>query len=166
MATIILKGNTINTIGDIPVKGEFAPEFKLTNNDLVDKSLKDFAGRKIILNIFPSLDTTVCALSVRKFNQEAANLGNTVVLCISRDLPFAMQRFCVAEGITNVTTLSEFRDFNFGKDYGLEIVDSPMASLLGRCVIITDEKGKIIYEELVPEITQEPNYEAALKALV
>lgn len=165
MATITLKGNTINTFGELPEVGTFAPEFKLTGNDLQDKTLIDYANKRIVLNIFPSLDTSTCAMSVRKFNAEAAKLDNAVVLCISRDLPFAQARFCGAEGINNVVTLSEFREMNFGKDYGLEIVDSPMASLLARAVIVLDETGKIIYEELVPEITQEPNYEAALKAL-
>jgi thiol peroxidase len=156
MAQITLKGNPINTGGKLPEPGTFAPEFKLTGNDLQDKTLKDFTGKRIVLNIFPSLDTPVCA----------ANFINTAVLCISRDLPFAQARFCGAEGIKNVVTLSEFRDTDFGKDYGLEIVDSPMAGLLARAVIILDEKGRIIYTELVPEIAQEPNYDAALKVLV
>jgi len=166
MATITLKGNQINTSGEMPQTGTFAPNFKLTGNDLQDKTLIDFAGKRIVLNIFPSLDTPICALSVRKFNAEAAKLNNTVILCISRDLPFAQARFCGAEGIKNVVTLSEFRDMNFGKDYELEIVDGPMAGLFARAVIILDEKGKIIYTELVPEIVQEPNYDAAIKALI
>jgi thiol peroxidase len=166
MAQITLKGNPINTGGKLPEPGTFAPEFKLTGNDLQDNTLEDFTGKRIVLNIFPSLDTPVCAMSVRRFNAEAANFINTAVLCISRDLPFAQARFCGAEGIKNVVTLSEFRDTDFGKDYGLEIVDSPMAGLLARAVIILDEKGRIIYTELVPEIAQEPNYDAALKVLV
>ncbi len=166
MAQITLKGNQINTSGELPEMGAFGHEFKLTGNDLQDKTLKDFAGKRIVLNIFPSLDTPTCAMSVRRFNAEAAKLNNTVVLCISRDLPFAMARFCVAEGISNVVTLSEFRDMNFGKDYGLEIMDSPMASLLARAVIILNEKGVVIYQELVPEIAQEPDYDKAIKVLV
>lgn len=166
MAKITLKGNPINTSGELPAVGSFAPEFRLTANDLGDKYLKDYAGRKVVLNIFPSLDTAVCAMSVRRFNAEAANLQNAVVLCISRDLPFAQARFCGAEGLTNVVTLSEMRDYNFGRDYGLEIVDGPMASLLARAVIVLDEKGQILYEELVPEIGREPDYDSALKALI
>jgi thiol peroxidase len=166
MAQIKLKGNPINTSGELPPVGSFAPEFRLTANDLSDRNLKDYASRKLVLNIFPSLDTAVCAMSVRRFNAEAANLQNATVLCISRDLPFAQARFCGAEGLNNVITLSEMRDFNFGRDYGLEIVDGPMASLLARAVIVLDETGKIIYEELVPEIGQEPDYDSALKALL
>lgn len=165
MAQITLKGNPINTYGELPPVGSFAPEFKLTAKDLTDKTLKDFAEKRIVLNIFVSLDTSTCAMSVRKFNAEAANLQNTVVLCISKDLPFAQARFCGAEGLDNVITLSQMRDMNFGKDYGLEQVDGPMAGLLSRAVVILDETGKIIYEEQVPEISQEPDYEAALKAL-
>lgn len=166
MATIKLKGNPINTIGELPQAGSYAPEFKLTAKDLSDKTLKDFSGRKLVLNIFPSLDTPTCAMSVRKFNAEASNLNGALVLCISRDLPFAQARFCGAEGLDKVITLSEMKDFNFGRDYGLEIVDGPLASLLARAVVIIDEEGKVVYTELVPEIAQEPDYEAALKALI
>lgn len=166
MATITLKGNQINTSGEMPAIGAIAPEFKLTGTDLQDKSLKDFPGKKIVLNIFPSIDTPVCAMSVRKFNAEASNIGNSIVLCISRDLPFAQARFCGAEGLDKVIMLSEMRDTRFGNDYGLNIINGPMAGLLARAVIILDENGKVIYQELVPEIAQEPNYEAALKALV
>jgi len=166
MAKITLKGNEVNTYGELPQVGTFAPEFKLTGTDLQDKTLKDFAEKKKVLNIFVSLDTSTCAMSVRKFNAEAANLPNTVVLCISRDLPFAQARFCGAEGLKNVITLSVMRDMNFGKDYGLEQVDGPMAGLLSRVVIILDENDKVIYTEQVPEIGHEPDYEAALKALM
>lgn len=166
MAKITLKGNPINTIGELPEVGSFAPEFKLTAKDLTDQNLKDYYGRKVVLNIFPSIDTAVCAMSVRRFNAEASNLENAVVLCISRDLPFAQARFCGAEGLDKVVMLSEMKDFNFGKDYGVEIVDGPMASLLARAVVILNEEGKVIYTELVPEIGQEPDYDGALKALI
>jgi len=165
MAKIKLKGNEINTIGELPKVGEKAPEFVLTKNDLSDVSLKEYRGKKVVLNIFPSLDTAVCAMSVRKFNAEAENLNNTVVLCISRDLPFAQARFCGAEGLDNVVTLSEMRDDEFSNKYGVRIIDGPMAGLMGRAVVILNEGGVIKYTELVPEITQEPNYEEALKNL-
>lgn len=165
MAQIKLKGNTINTSGNLPALGSKAPDFKLTKADLSDVSLKDFAGKKIILNIFPSIDTGVCAASVRKFNQEAAALSNTVILGVSRDLPFALGRFCGAEGIKNVVTASELRELSFGNAYGLRIIDGPLAGLLSRSVVIVNESGKVIYTEQVPEITQEPNYAAALNAL-
>ncbi len=165
MATITLQGNTINTIGNLPSIGDKAPDFSLTANDLSIKSLADFSGKKIILNIFPSLDTGTCAASVRKFNEEVANLNNTVVLCISRDLPFAQARFCGAEGIKNVITLSNYATGNFGKDYGLMIIDPPLLNLNSRVIIIINEKGEVIYTEQVPEIAIEPNYENALKAI-
>lgn len=165
MAKILLNGNPISSIGELPPVGSPAPEFKLTANDLSDKTLKDYTGKKVVLNIFPSLDTSVCATSVRKFNAEADKLPNTVVLCISRDLPFAQARFCGAEGLTNVITLSEMRDRNFGRDYGVELVDSPLSSLFSRAVVVLDEKHNIVYTEQVPDIGQEPNYEAALKAV-
>jgi thiol peroxidase len=166
MAKIKLQGNPINTAGEMPAIGSRAPVFLLTAADLKDVSMQDFQGKKLLLNIYPSIDTGVCAMSVRKFNAEAANLDNTVVLGISRDLPFALGRFCGAEGIDKVYTLSEMHNRNFGKDYGLEIVDGPMAGLLARSVIIIDEKGKIKYTELVDDIVHEPNYEAALAALI
>jgi thioredoxin-dependent peroxiredoxin len=165
MATITLKGNPVNTYGELPVTGSFAPEFKLTAKDLTDKTMKDFEGRRLILNIFTSLDTSTCAMSVRRFNAEATNLENTLVLCISRDLPFAQARFCGAEGLDKVITLSQMKDMNFGKDYGVEMVDGPLASLFARSVVVTDETGKVIYTEQVPENSQEPDYDAALKAL-
>jgi len=165
MAKITLKGNAIQTAGNLPGVGTIAPNFKLTKTDLSDVSLSDFAGKKVILNIFPSLDTSVCAASVRRFNAEAEKLPNTVVLCISRDLPFAHNRFCTTEGLKNVVTLSELRDDNFSKAYSVKIVDGPMAGILSRAVVVLDTKGKVVYSEQVPEITQEPDYESALKAV-
>ncbi|MBM4399074.1 MAG: thiol peroxidase [Candidatus Cloacimonetes bacterium] len=166
MTQITLKGNPIQIFGELPEVGTQAPQFSLTTKNLSDVTLKDYQGQRVVLNIFPSLDTAVCAMSVRRFNAEASNLTNTVVLCISRDLPFAQSRFCGAEGLEDVITLSEMKDFSFGRDYGLEIKDGPLASLLARAVLILDETGKIMYTELVPEIAQEPDYLAALKALV
>lgn len=162
MAEITLKGNKIHTTGTLPKEGEAAKDFTLTTIDLATKSLADYQGKRLVLNIFPSVDTGVCAASVRKFNENAANLDNTVVLCISKDLPFAQKRFCAAEGIENVEMLSDFVDGSFGKDYGVTIVDGPMKGLLSRCVIVLDENHKILYAEQVPEIAQEPNYEKAL----
>lgn len=164
MTTITLKGNQIHTVGKLPAVGTEAQNFTLTADDLSDKSLSDFKGKNIILNIFPSVNTGVCAQSVRTFNQDAASLSNTVVLCISKDLPFAQAQFCGAEGIKNVVMLSDFRT-NFGHEYGVQIADGPLKGLLSRAVIIINAVGQIIYEEQVPEITQEPNYEAALAAL-
>lgn len=166
MATITLKGNTIHTSGNLPGTGSSAPDFTLVKNDLSSSSLADYKGSKVIMNIFPSLDTGTCAASVRQFNQEAAELDNTKVLCISRDLPFAQARFCGAEGIENVINLSDFRSGAFGKDYGLEITDGPLEGLLSRCVVVLDESGKVIYTEQVPEIVDEPNYKAALEVLL
>ena len=163
MAEITLKGNKVNTIGNLPKVGEKAPEFLLTKNDLSDVKLSDYRGKKVVLNIFPSLDTDVCATSVRKFNAEAEQLNNTVVLCISKDLPFAQSRFCGAEGLNNVITLSELRDDEFSRNYGVKIIDGPMAGLMARAVIILNEGGMVKYTELIPEITQEPNYEKAIK---
>ena len=165
MATITLKGNQISTIGNLPSAGITAPAFKLTKTDLSETSLSDFIGKKVVLNIFPSLDTSVCAASVRKFNAELDKLKNTVVLCISRDLPFAHSRFCTTEGLKNVISLSELRDSNFGRSYGVTIADGPLAGLLSRAVVVVNESGKVVYSEQVPEITQEPNYDAALKAI-
>lgn len=165
MAKTQLKGNPINTSGDLPQIGSIAQNFVLTAQDLQDHSLEEFKGKKILLNIFPSIDTGVCAMSVRKFNTEAASLENTVVLGISRDLPFALGRFCAAEGIDRVFTLSEMRDRKFGTVYGLELSDGPMAGLLARAVIVIDEAGKVLYTELVDDIVHEPNYKAAIVAL-
>lgn len=165
MAKITLKGNPIHTLSSLPVVGGHAPDFTATKSDLSEVSLKDFKDKKIILNIFPSLDTPTCANSVRKFNEKAAQLDNVVVLCISADLPFAQNRFCSTEGINNVIPLSIFRHPEFGKKYGVTITDGPLAGLLSRAVLIMDEKHKVIYEQQVPEIVDEPNYEAALKAV-
>ena len=166
MATVTLNGNPINTIGSLPKTGSMAPEFTLSKGDLSDARLSDYKGKKVVLNIFHSLDTGTCAKSVQQFNQEAAELENTVVLCISRDLPFAQNRFCAAEGINNVVTLSEFKDENFGRDYGLVYVDGPIKGLLSRVVIVIDESGKVVYSEQVQETVEEPNYKAALEALM
>jgi thiol peroxidase len=164
MATITLRGNTIQTSGELPKKGAKAPDFLLTRDDLSDVSLKDFAGKKKILNIVPSLDTGVCQASARRFNTDAAALPSVVVLTISADLPFAMKRFCTTEGITNVVPLSELRSRDFGSAYGVRILDGKMAGLLSRAVVVLDENDQVIYTEQVPEIAQEPNYEQALAA--
>ncbi len=165
MTEITLKGNTIHTSGSLPKKGTKAIDFILIGSDLSQKTLTDYAGKKIILNIFPSIDTGTCATSVREFNQKAGNLENTVVLCISRDLPFAHARFCGAEGIKNVTMLSDFTEGNFGKAYGLEIVNGPLAHLHSRAIVVIDENGNIAHTEQVSEIANEPNYKNALKEL-
>jgi thioredoxin-dependent peroxiredoxin len=165
MATISLKGNPVNTSGNLPGKGFKAPEFTLVKSDLTNLSLSDFKGKKVILNIFPSLDTSTCAASMRKFNQLAAGREGTVVLGISKDLPFAHGRFCSTEGITNVITLSGFRNTAFGIEYGVDIIDGPMAGLYARSIVIVDEAGKVKYTQLVPEISREPDYEGALSAL-
>lgn len=164
MAQITLEGNPFQTVGDLPAKGSQAPAFSLTATDLSEKTARDFNGKNLVLNIFPSIDTSVCAASVRRFNQEASAMDNTVVLCISADLPFAHQRFCAAEGLDNVVPLSVFRS-DFGKDYGVTIADGPIAGLLSRAVVIVDSNGKVVYAEQVPEITQEPDYQAALNSL-
>ena len=163
MASITLKGNPVNTKGDLPAVGSAAPDFKLTRTDLSDVSLETFAGKKKILSIFPSVDTPVCATSVRTFNEKASSAG-AVVLNISSDLPFALKRFCGAEGIENCETLSAFRS-TFADDYGIVMTDSPLAGLCGRAVVVLDENNKVVYSELVPEIAQEPNYDAALAAV-
>ena len=165
MATVTLKGNEIHTIGDLPAVGSPAPDFTLTRGDLSSASLADYKGQRIVLNIFHSIDTGTCAQSVRQFNIEAAELDNTTVLCISKDLPFAMNRFCGAEGIDNVETLSDFRDGNFGRHYGVEYIDGPIQALLARAVVVIDEAGNVIYTEQVQETVEEPNYKAALEAL-
>ncbi|AWI26341.1 thiol peroxidase [Flavobacterium pallidum] len=165
MASTNLGGNAINTNGELPQVGSKAPDFNLIKNDLSAASLSDFDGKQLILNIFPSIDTGVCATSVRHFNEKAAGLDNTAVLCISRDLPFAQKRFCGAENILNVLTLSDFRDGTFGKDYGLEMTEGALAGLHARAVVVIDADGKIKYTELVSEIGKEPDYDAALNAL-
>jgi len=165
MAVITLGGNPIHTNGELPKVGTKAPQFTLVKDDLSVVTLNDFSGSKLVLNIFPSVDTGICATSVRKFNEQASGLTNTKVLCISRDLPFAQKRFCGAEGLENVVNLSDFRDGAFGKAYGLEITDSVFTGLHSRVVVVLDENGTVLYSEQVPEIASEPNYEAALAAL-
>ncbi|STD05853.1 Probable thiol peroxidase [Dermatophilus congolensis] len=164
MAQITLGGSPINSIGSLPTNGTQAPAFTLTAADLSDINLDTFKGRRIVLNIFPSIDTDVCAASVRQFNEKAASLDNTTVLAISMDLPFALKRFCGAEGIDNVASASAFRS-TFGQDYGVTLTDGPLAGLLSRAIVVIDTDGTIIHTEQVPEIGQEPNYEATLKAL-
>ena len=165
MAQITLKGNAINTTGNLPAVGSQAPDFKVTAQDLSDLSLKDFAGKTLVLNIFPSVDTPTCATSVRTFNQKAAAKENTVVLCVSRDLPFAMKRFCGAEGLEGVVSASELRDTSFGTNYECRIADGPLAGLLSRAVVVIDGTGKVTYTEQCPEIVDEPNYDKALAAI-
>ncbi len=165
MAQTKLGENTVNTNGNLPAVGAAAPNFVLTGNDLKDVTLNQFAGKNLVLNIFPSIDTGVCATSVREFNKRAAALNNTTVLCVSKDLPFAMRRFCGAEGIDNVITASDFRSRGFSKDYGVELIDGGMVGLNARAVVVIDIDGKVKYTELVPAIGQEPNYDAALAAL-
>ncbi|EID16304.1 lipid hydroperoxide peroxidase [Mycobacterium xenopi RIVM700367] len=163
MAQITLRGNPVHTVGELPAVGSPAPSFTLTGTDLGEVSSDKFRGKPLLLNIFPSIDTPVCAASVRTFNERAAGKGLSV-LCVSKDLPFAQQRFCGAEGIENVTTASAFRS-SFGEDYGVTITDGPMAGLLARAVVVIGADGNVAYEELVPEIATEPNYDAALAAL-
>lgn len=165
MAEITLKGNKINTLGFLPQTGAQLPDFKLVKNDLSIATLADYKGKRLVLNIFPSLDTGTCAASVRRFNKEASSLSNTVVLCISKDLPFAQARFCGAEGLNNVETLSDFRTGNFGKDYQVEILNGPLAGLESRAIVVADENGKILYTQQVSEIVDEPDYEKALAVL-
>jgi thiol peroxidase len=165
MAKITFKGNPVATIGDLPKLGSMAPDFTLTKNDLTPVSRKDLDGKNVVLNIFPSIDTGVCATSVRKFNQEAAKLPNTVVLCVSKDLPFAQKRFCGAEGIDKVVTASWFRGPDFGKDFGVTMTDGPLAGLFARAVVVFDARGKVVHTELVPEIAQEPDYARAIAAV-
>ena len=165
MATITLGGNPVNTSGELPKVGTKAASFELVKNDLSVATLADFAGSKLVLNIFPSIDTGTCATSVRTFNAKASALENTKVLCISKDLPFAQKRFCGAEGLEDVINLSDFRTGSFGKDYGLEIVDGPLAGLHSRVVIVLDETGTVLHAEQVAEIANEPNYDSALAVL-
>ena len=165
MARITLKGNEVNTNGDLPAKGDTAPDFKLTKTDLSEVSLADLKGKNLVLNIFPSVDTSTCATSVRKFNEKAASLDNTLVLCISKDLPFAHQRFCAAEGIDNVMSLSDFRNNDFARRYGVELKDGPLAGLDARAVVVIDSNGTVKHSQLVGEIVDEPDYEAALSSL-
>jgi len=165
MSQITLQGNPVQTIGSLPAVGMPAPSFKLVKSDLSETDLQDFDGKNIILNIFPSLDTSVCAASVRRFNKEAGESPDTVVLCISADLPFAHKRFCEAEGLNDVIPLSVFRSPEFGRDYGVTFTSGPLTGLLSRAVIIINRSGKVAYAEQVPEIGQEPDYDVALFAL-
>jgi thiol peroxidase len=165
MATVTLKGNPIHTSGELPKVGSKAPDFKLTATDLSSKSLNDFKGHNVVLNIFPSVDTGTCAQSVRQFNKEASALKDTKVVCVSRDLPFAFSRFCGAEGLENVVSLSDFKDGNFGKTYGLDFVDGPLEALHSRAVVVINKDGIVTHAEQVGEIVDEPNYQAALDAL-
>jgi thiol peroxidase len=165
MATVTLNGDPMQTAGDLPAIGAAAPAFKLVKTDLSEVSLSDLAGRRVILNIFPSIDTEVCAASVRRFNEEASGMDNTVILCVSADLPFAHGRFCGAEGLEDVVPVSVFRSSGFGQDYGVTITTGVLTGLLSRAVVVIDENGNVAYTEQVPEIAQEPDYAAALAAL-
>jgi thiol peroxidase len=165
MANITLKGASVHTVGNLPVVGSHAPDFTLAKADLSDSGLSEFKGKKVILNIFPSIETSICSASVRRFNLVANELKNTVVLCISLDLPFDHKRFCGTEGLNNVITLSAFRSPEFGKSYGVTMTDGGFRGLLSRAVIVLDESHKVIYTEQVPEIAQEPDYDKALSAL-
>lgn len=165
MASITLKGNPIETIGNLPANGAAAPEFTLVKTDLSELKLSELSGQTIILNIFPSIDTPTCAASARKFNQEASSGSKVTVLCISADLPFAHKRFCEIEGLENVVPLSNFRNADFGKDYGVTITTGPLAGLLSRAIVVINGAGQVVYNEHVPEIAQEPDYAAALQAI-
>lgn len=165
MAQVTLGGNPISTAGDLPVVGSAVPGFSLTKTDLSAVTNADLLGKNIVLNIFPSVDTPVCATSVRRFNEAAAGRDDTVVLCISADLPFAQKRFCGAENIANVTTASTFRAPGFGEVFGVTMTDGPLAGLLARAVVVVDQHGQVVHSQLVPEIAQEPDYDAALEAL-
>ncbi|MBT8374763.1 MAG: thiol peroxidase, partial [Deltaproteobacteria bacterium] len=165
MTQITLKGNSVNTIGELPKVGEIAPDFLLTKTDLSDISLKDVSGKKVILNIFPSIDTPVCSTSVRRFNEEISKFNDAVVICASLDLPFAHARFCETEGLKNVIAVSELRNREFGKNYGVRMIDGPLAGLLARSIVVIDENSKVIYTQLVGEITEEPDYDKALNLL-
>ncbi len=165
MAKITLKGNPCNTSGDLPAVGSAAPDFALVAEDLSEKNLGDFSGKNIVISIVPSLDTPVCATSAKTFNEKAGELGDTVILNVSADLPFAQKRFCESANVDHVATLSSFRNDQFGNDYGISIVDGPLKGLLGRAIVVVNSEGKVTYTELVPEIAQEPDYGAALSAV-
>ena len=165
MSQVTLRGNPFNTAGELPAPGSAAPAFSLTKGDLSALTSADLAGKRVVLNIFPSVDTPTCAASVRTFNARASEVDNTVVVCVSADLPFAQGRFCGAEGLSNVVAASTFRSPDFGSSYGVTLLDGPLAGLLARAVVVLDTDGKVSYTELVPEIAQEPNYDAALAAL-
>jgi len=165
MAEITFKGDKVHTVGDLPQEGSQAPDFKLTDKNLDDVKLSTLKGKKVILNIFPSLDTSVCAQSVREFNKRATAMDNTLVLSVSKDLPFAHSRFCTSEGIDNVISASEFKNNEFGETYGVSIADGPLSGLFSRAVVVIDEDGKVKYTQQVPEIADEPDYDAAINAL-
>ena len=165
MAQITFKGNPVNTSGNLPEIGSKAPDFKLTSGDLSEKSLSDYKGKNVVLNIFPSVDTGVCAQSVRTFNEKVSAVDNTVVLCVSKDLPFALSRFCAAEGLNNVETLSDFKSNEFSNAYGVKMTDGPLNGLLSRAVVVINPEGEVVYNEQVPEIGQEPDYNNALEVL-
>ena len=165
MAQVTLGGNAVNTIGDLPAVGSEAPGFKLTKTDLADVSLKDYAGKKVILNIFPSVDTGTCAASVRRFNAAASEIPDVAVLCVSADLPFALGRFCGAEGLDKVVPLSTMRGGTFGKDYGVRLIDGPLEGVLARSIVVVAADGRVTYTQLVPEIKEEPDYDKALAAV-
>ncbi|GAA3973018.1 thiol peroxidase [Allohahella marinimesophila] len=165
MAQPTLKGSTVTTYGDLPAKGDDAPDFTAVKADMSEISLADYKGSKVVLNIFPSVDTPTCATSVRKFNEKAAQQAGTKVICISADLPFAIGRFCGAEGISNVVVASIFRNGNFGRDYGVLMTDGPLKGILSRAIVVIDEEGRVLHSEQVAEIANEPDYEAALAAL-
>ncbi|UZR92492.1 thiol peroxidase [Chondrinema litorale] len=165
MASITFKGNTINTSGTLPEVGSLAPDFTLTKSDLSDTTLADYKGKKVVLNIFPSVDTGICAASVRAFNAKASEVDNTVVLCISKDLPFAHKRFCEAEGLSGVVPTSQYKNNTFEDAYHVSMVEGPLAGLFSRAVVILNEDGKVVYTEQVPEIAQEPDYEKAIAAI-
>ncbi|MBX9266455.1 thiol peroxidase [Chromobacterium violaceum] len=165
MATVTLRGNPVDVAGKLPAKGEQAPALQLTGADLAEVSLASYAGKRKVLNIFPSVDTPTCATSVRKFNEKAAALADTVVLCVSADLPFAQKRFCGAEGIENVVTLSTFRNGSFAEAYGVKLASGPLAGLTARAVVVLDADDKVLHSQLVGEIADEPDYAAALAAL-
>ena len=165
MAQVTLKGNPVNTIGNLPAVGAAAPDFNLVDKDLQEISLKDYAGKKVVLNIFPSVDTPTCAMSVRRFNAEIGKRENAVAVCVSMDLPFAHARFCGAEGLEKVVSASAFRHTEFGENYGVRITDGPLKGLFARAVVVLDEGGRVAYHQLVPEIAEEPDYAAALESL-
>lgn len=166
MTKITLQGNPISISGNLPKTGVQAPDFSLVKGDLSEVKLSDYKGKNVVLNIFPSLDTGVCAASVRRFNKIASTLNNSVVLCISADLPFASSRFCTTEGLDNVITLSTFRDQSFAEKYGIMMTDGPLKGLLARSIVVVNPEGKVVYTELVPEIAQEPNYDSAINSIM
>ncbi len=165
MSSITFKGNPIETVGELPKVGDKAPDFRVTNTDLEDVSLSDFEGKNLILNIFPSVDTGICAASVREFNKRASGLKNTQVLCVSKDLPFAHKRFCGVEGIENVISASQYKDQSFSEKYRVDMLNGPLAGLMSRAIVVINEEGEVTYVEQVPEIVQEPDYDKALASI-